>query len=89
MRSWRVRRSRSHRAADPGPCYEVSFSPRAEEQLAWLAAQLFATTDRIASYDWGVDDIGPLLRQVSSAMTDEVELLESLPLPEPWTSLVG
>jgi 2-polyprenyl-6-methoxyphenol hydroxylase-like FAD-dependent oxidoreductase len=54
-----------------------------------LSAQLFATTDRIASYDWGVDDIRPLLRQVSSAMTDEVELLESLPLPEPWTSLVS
>ncbi|MDP3890846.1 NAD(P)/FAD-dependent oxidoreductase [Nocardioides sp.] len=44
-----------------------------------LSASLFDATDRIAAYDWDPSTIRQLLRRVSSAMTDEVELLEGLP----------
>lgn len=44
-----------------------------------LSAQLFEVSDRIAAYDWAPDEIHQLLREVSSAMSDEVGLLQSLP----------
>jgi flavin-dependent dehydrogenase len=44
-----------------------------------LSAQLFEATDRIAAYDWDAPGIRRLLRQVSAAMSDEVELLQKLP----------
>jgi 2-polyprenyl-6-methoxyphenol hydroxylase-like FAD-dependent oxidoreductase len=47
-----------------------------------LSLQLFEVSDRIAGYDWGADEIQQLLREVSSAMSDEVSLLQSLP-PRP------
>lgn len=43
-----------------------------------LSASLFDVTDRIASYAWSVGDIPGLLREASSAMTDEVEFLQGL-----------
>ena len=48
-----------------------------------LSAQLFQATEEIAAYDWDSRGVQPLLRRVSAAMTDEVELLESLP-PGPF-----
>lgn len=47
-----------------------------------LSSQLFEVSDRIAAYDWEDTEIHQLLRQVSSAMSDEVSLLQSLP-PRP------
>lgn len=44
-----------------------------------LSSQLFEVSDRIAAYDWAPDEIHQLLREVSSAMSDEVGLLQSLP----------
>jgi len=48
-----------------------------------LSAQLFAASDEIAAYDWDGSSVQPLLRRVSASMTDEVELLESLPAAAP------
>jgi flavin-dependent dehydrogenase len=47
-----------------------------------LSSQLFEVSDRIAAYDWAPHEIHQLLREVSSAMSDEVGLLQSLP-PRP------
>jgi 2-polyprenyl-6-methoxyphenol hydroxylase-like FAD-dependent oxidoreductase len=44
-----------------------------------LSSQLFEVSDRIAAYGWAPDEIHQLLREVSSAMSDEVGLLQSLP----------
>jgi flavin-dependent dehydrogenase len=40
-----------------------------------LSAELFAVTERVAAYDWDDDELGPLLRRVSAAMSDEVDFL--------------
>ncbi|HSE09283.1 MAG TPA: NAD(P)/FAD-dependent oxidoreductase [Nocardioidaceae bacterium] len=45
-----------------------------------LSRRLFEVTDRIAAYDWDMARIRRLLREVSSAMTDEVEALEGRPV---------
>ncbi len=45
-----------------------------------LSARLLEATDEIAAYDWDMLRIRRLLREVSSAMVDEVEALEGLPL---------
>ena len=45
-----------------------------------LSRRLFEATDEIAAYDWDMGRIRQLLREVSSAMVDEVEALELLPL---------
>ena len=45
-----------------------------------LSARLFTATEQIATYRWDLDTIRRLLREVSSAMTDEVEALETLPV---------
>ena len=44
-----------------------------------VSRRLFKVTDQIASYAWNGATVQPLLRRMSSAMTDEVELLGSLP----------
>jgi flavin-dependent dehydrogenase len=46
-----------------------------------LSRQLFDVTESVASYNWDLDGIRGLLRQVSSAMSDEVDHLQSLPQP--------
>jgi flavin-dependent dehydrogenase len=43
-----------------------------------ISIPLFDIVDRIASQHWNDDEIGQLLLQLSSAMTDEVELLAGL-----------
>lgn len=45
-----------------------------------LSSRLFDATERVASYDWGSRDIPALLREVSSAMSAEVDYLETLPV---------
>jgi 2-polyprenyl-6-methoxyphenol hydroxylase-like FAD-dependent oxidoreductase len=43
-----------------------------------LSAPMVVATDEIAGYDWDLDRIRVLLRNLASAMTDEVELLAGL-----------
>ncbi|GAA0999689.1 NAD(P)/FAD-dependent oxidoreductase [Acrocarpospora macrocephala] len=42
-----------------------------------LSADLFTATDAIASYDWDLREVHRLLRRLSGAMSQEVELLTS------------
>ena len=44
-----------------------------------LSKRLMDATESVATYDWGRDDLDSLMRQVSSAMSDEVEHLQGLP----------
>jgi hypothetical protein len=53
---------------------------------------MFEVTEAVAAYDWDVGRVQRLLRQVSAAMSDEIELLESRgrdrldrPLGTAWT----
>ena len=43
-----------------------------------VSAQLFATTDAIASFDWDLDQIPRLLVKLSDSMGEEVNLLTEL-----------
>ncbi|HEX6148526.1 NAD(P)/FAD-dependent oxidoreductase [Nocardioides sp.] len=45
-----------------------------------LSRRLFEVTEQVAAYDWGPDRVQTLLRRVSSAMSDEVDHLQSLPV---------
>ena len=49
-----------------------------QRQRDALSAPLFDVTDRIASYQWTLAEVPGLLREASSAMTDEVEFLQRL-----------
>jgi 2-polyprenyl-6-methoxyphenol hydroxylase-like FAD-dependent oxidoreductase len=51
-----------------------------------LSSQLFAVTEAVAAFDWDLDRVRLLLREVSSAMADEVDHLQAL--PERRTSVV-
>ena len=44
-----------------------------------LSSELFAATEEVAAYDWDLTDVEALLRRVSSAMSDEVDHLQTLP----------
>ena len=44
-----------------------------------LSTQLFAVTEAVAAFDWDLNRIRLLLREVSVAMADEVEHLQALP----------
>jgi flavin-dependent dehydrogenase len=48
-----------------------------------LSGDLFAATEAVAGYGWDTDCLHTLLRRVSSAMSDEVDYLESLPHRRP------
>lgn len=41
-----------------------------------LSGRFFAATEAVAAYDWNSDTVGDLVREVSAAMGDEVELLQ-------------
>jgi flavin-dependent dehydrogenase len=57
-------------------CVALSRYQRTRDRLsAWL----FEVTEAVAGYDWDTERIRHLLRQVSAAMTDEVEHLQALP----------
>ena len=63
-----------HREADALAEYEATRDR--------LSAQLWATTEAVAAYAWDIPEIQRLLRQLSSAMSDEVDHLQAL--PECW-----
>ena len=44
-----------------------------------LSSQLFAATEDVAAYNWTINRVQTLLRRVSSAMSDEVDHLQTLP----------
>ena len=44
-----------------------------------LSSRLFAATEDVAAYNWTIDRVQTLLRRVSSAMSDEVDHLPTLP----------
>jgi flavin-dependent dehydrogenase len=44
-----------------------------------LSSGLFEATEKVAAYDWSCEGVQTLLRQVSSAMSDEVDYLQTLP----------
>jgi hypothetical protein len=44
-----------------------------------LSHRLFDVTEAVAGYAWSNEQVRRLLRQVSAAMTDEVEHLQTLP----------
>jgi 2-polyprenyl-6-methoxyphenol hydroxylase-like FAD-dependent oxidoreductase len=44
-----------------------------------LSDEMFNVTEAVAAYDWELDRVRHLLREVSSAMGDEVDHLQSLP----------
>jgi hypothetical protein len=44
-----------------------------------LSDEMFNVTEAVAAYDWELDRVRRLLREVSSAMGDEVDHLRSLP----------
>jgi flavin-dependent dehydrogenase len=54
-----------------------------------LSHQLFAATEAVARYDWDLPTVEARLRQVSSAMSDEVDHLQGLPDPTGERSLRG
>jgi flavin-dependent dehydrogenase len=57
-------------------CVALSRYQRTRDRLsAWL----FEVTEAVAGYAWDAEGIRGLLRQVSAAMTDEVEHLQALP----------
>ena len=64
-------------SADGVPeCVALSRYQRTRDRLsAWL----FEVTEAVAGYDWDTERIRHLLRQVSAAMSDEVEHLQALP----------
>jgi hypothetical protein len=45
-----------------------------------LSRRLFDATEAVASYSWTLAEVRGLLRQVNSAMSDEVDLLAALPV---------
>jgi flavin-dependent dehydrogenase len=61
-----------------GDLEAVSFA-RYQATRDRLSHQLFAATEDVAAYDWTIDHIQTLLRRVSSAMSDEVDHLHTLP----------
>ena len=63
---WRAGRADGARRVPPAPRHRVR-------------AACSRSATRSPSYDWDGATVQPLLRRISSAMTDEVELLESLP----------
>jgi hypothetical protein len=63
----------------------LSGSPEAATLAAYertrdsLSNQLFAVTEAVAGFDWDLDRLRLLLREVNSAMADEMDYLQALP----------
>jgi flavin-dependent dehydrogenase len=60
-------------------CEEASVMPAYERTRDRLSRDMFNVTEAVAAYDWTLDELRHLLREVSSAMGDEVDHLQSLP----------
>jgi hypothetical protein len=60
-------------------CEAASFMPAYERTRDRLSCDMFDATEAVAGYDWNFGEVRHLLREVSSAMGDEVDHLQSLP----------
>ena len=65
-------------APEPGPAQGAALAGY-QETRDRLSLPMAAAVERIASYDWGPAEIRSLLRALSGAMTEEIELLARLP----------
>jgi hypothetical protein len=59
---------------------EASVMAEYEHTRDRLSREMLNVTEEIAAYDWELDRLRHLLREVSSAMGDEVDHLQSLSL---------
>ncbi|QBR93865.1 NAD(P)/FAD-dependent oxidoreductase [Nocardioides euryhalodurans] len=62
-----------------GATAETTALRRYQDTRDRLSRALFSVTEQVAAYDWDGDRVRTLLRQVSSAMSDEVDHLDALP----------
>jgi flavin-dependent dehydrogenase len=60
-------------------CEAASVMPAYERTRDRLSCDMFDATEAVAGYDWTLSEVRHLLREVSSAMGDEVDHLQSLP----------
>jgi flavin-dependent dehydrogenase len=60
-------------------CGEASAFEAYEGTRDRLSRDMFDVTEAVAAYDWNLDKVRHLLREVSSAMGEEVDHLQSLP----------
>jgi flavin-dependent dehydrogenase len=65
----------------PGGRAEAAALARYQATRDRLSRRLYDVTEAVAAYDWDLDRLRTLLRGVSAAMGDEVDHLESLPVP--------
>jgi 2-polyprenyl-6-methoxyphenol hydroxylase-like FAD-dependent oxidoreductase len=65
-------------APRPGPAQLEALAGYAAERDA-LSLPMLRIVERVAAHDWDMPTIRNLLMEMSSAMVDEVELLETLP----------
>jgi flavin-dependent dehydrogenase len=66
-------------AAFSGAVPEAVALSRYQAMRQRLSARLTVATEAVAAYDWDTEDLQVLMRQVSSATSDEVDYLQSLP----------
>jgi flavin-dependent dehydrogenase len=64
--------------ATRGESSEAAALARYQAMRDRLSTALFAVTEGVAAYDWDTGQVQALLRRVSSAMSDEVDHLQSL-----------
>jgi flavin-dependent dehydrogenase len=57
---------------------EASVMAEYERTRDRLSGDMFNVTEAVAAYDWELDRVRRMLREVSSAMGDEVDHLQSL-----------
>ena len=65
-------------APEPGPAQAAALWNYRQVRDR-LSGPMLAAVERIASYDWDLEEVRALLRALSGAMTEEVELLAGLP----------
>jgi flavin-dependent dehydrogenase len=66
-------------APDPGP-EQMDALAAYQSVRDEMARPMLAVTERIASYDWDMAEVRRLLMALASTMTDELELIGSLPV---------
>jgi 2-polyprenyl-6-methoxyphenol hydroxylase-like FAD-dependent oxidoreductase len=64
---------------EPGPARAAALAGY-QEVRDRLSMPMLAVVERLASYDWDLDEVRTLLRELTGTMTDEVELLAGLPV---------
>jgi 2-polyprenyl-6-methoxyphenol hydroxylase-like FAD-dependent oxidoreductase len=61
-------------------CPEAGALTAYERTRNRLSHDMITATEAVAGYNWSLDDVRHLLREVSSAMGEEVDHLQALPL---------